>query len=144
MLILFDLRFVLDPLCDWVGPWFKVHVSKVGWRCGEETRRQQRDVMDSDAQFSPQHHGTDSVSWGPGRAWLTWEESDLRSSAAPPRATLVQSTQEHHLQTTRRHERTTETPMSPHHCYWSGRTKMMQRKRSFSLQLLLFIYSLML
>lgn len=53
----------------------------------------QRDVM----FFSPQHHGTDSLSWGPARARLIVEESDRRSSTAPLRATLVQSTQEHHL-----------------------------------------------
>lgn len=49
-------------------------------------------------RFSPQHRGTPSFCRGPGTARPTAEESDLRSSAAPRRATLVQSTQEHHLE----------------------------------------------
>lgn len=59
--------------------------------------KEEQDTSDNWHLFSPQHNGTDSFSWGPGRAQLIVEESDLRSSAVPLRATLVQSTQEHHL-----------------------------------------------
>lgn len=53
---------------------------------------------EQEEEDSPQHRGTRSFCRGPGRVRLSEEESDLRSSAAPLRATLVRSTQEHHLE----------------------------------------------
>lgn len=65
-------------------------------RCGSHTPHQILWTLRHNI-LSPQHHGTHSVCWRPGRVRLTVEESDRRSSTAPPTETLVQSTQEHHL-----------------------------------------------
>lgn len=67
---------------------------------GNERRVRQKTRVTTERMtscVSPQHHGTDSVSWGPGRARLSAEELGLRSLTAVLRVTLEQSTQEHHL-----------------------------------------------